>query len=113
MAAIAQKSNTTLIFDEVDSGIGGATAEVVGRLLKRLSRYNQVICVTHLAQVAAFADCHIEISKSVDNQQTFTQFQTLDENARIAELARMSGGINPDKKTLEHAQELRDSFKKH
>lgn len=101
--------NTTLIFDEVDSGIGGGTAEVVGRLLKTLSQYNQVICVTHLAQVAAFADQHIEINKSVKNNATFTQFHALNEAERIKELARMSGGLTPDKRTLEHAQELRDN----
>lgn len=109
VAGVATQTNTTLIFDEVDSGIGGATAEVVGRLLKTLSQYNQIICVTHLAQVAAFADRHIEISKSVKAGETFTQFHLLDEKAQIQELARMSGGINPDKKTQEHAKKLRDN----
>ncbi len=109
VAGAAAQRHTTLIFDEVDSGIGGATAEVVGRLLKTLSQFNQVICVTHLAQVAAFADRHIEISKSVKNNATFTHFQRLDDEQRLQELARMSGGINPDKKTLAHAQELRNN----
>lgn len=109
VASVAKQTNTTLIFDEVDSGIGGATAEVVGRLLKTLSQYNQVICVTHLAQVAAFADQHIEISKFVKDGETFTQFHLLDDKTRIDELARMSGGINPDKKTQEHAKRLRDN----
>lgn len=107
VAGVINQSDVTLIFDEVDSGIGGATAEVVGRLLKTLSQYNQVICVTHLAQVAAFADQHVKIEKKVRSGQTFTQFNILDEKKRIEELARMSGGIEMDKKTLEHAQNMR------
>ncbi len=109
VASVANKSDATLIFDEVDSGIGGATAEVVGRLLKTLSQYNQVICVTHLAQVAAFADQHIKISKQVIDEETFTDFHILTDKERIDELARMSGGIKKDKKTLEHAKNLFDN----
>lgn len=109
VASVAQKSDATLIFDEVDSGVGGATAEVIGRLLKTLSQYNQVICVTHLAQVAAFADRHLKITKQVIDETTFTDFHALDDAERIAELARMSGGIQTDKKTTEHAQNLRDN----
>ncbi len=109
VASVRQKTEATLIFDEVDSGVGGATAEVVGRLLKTLSQYNQVICVTHLAQVAAFADNHIKISKSVKHNETFTQFTTLTDTARIDELARMSGGLQLDKKTREHAQNMRQN----
>ncbi len=107
VASVAQKSDATLIFDEVDSGVGGATAEVIGRLLKTLAQYNQIICVTHLAQVAAFADNHIKINKHVKAGQTFTSFEYLDENTRLDELARMSGGIKMDKKTQEHAKNLR------
>ncbi len=109
VAGVKQKTGATLIFDEVDSGVGGATAEVVGRLLKTLSQYNQVICVTHLPQVAAFADTHIKISKSVKDNKTFTQFTTLGDTARIDELARMSGGLQLDKKTREHAQNMRQN----
>ncbi len=109
VASVTSHKETTLIFDEVDSGIGGATAEVVGRLLKTLAQYNQVICVTHLAQVAAFADQHIKIHKTVENGKTFTQFECLDEQSRLEELARMSGGINPDKKTQDHAKNLRNN----
>lgn len=107
VASVSERSDMTLIFDEIDSGVGGATAEVVGRLLKTLAQYNQIICVTHLAQVAAFADHHIRISKASNQNETFTQFDVLDENARIQELARMSGGIELDKKTLAHASNIR------
>ncbi len=109
VASVASKSDATLIFDEIDSGVGGATAEVIGRLLKTLSQYNQIICVTHLAQVAAFADNHIKISKSVVDEQTFTDFHVLKNTARIEELARMSGGITMDEKTRQHAQNLLDN----
>lgn len=109
VASVADKSDATLIFDEVDSGIGGATAEVVGRLLKTLAQYNQIICVTHLAQVAAFADQHIQITKAVVDEETFTDFHILSGDERLEELARMSGGIKRDKKTLEHAQHLLDN----
>ena len=106
VASVAKKSDVTLIFDEVDSGVGGATAEVVGRLLKTLSKYNQIICVTHLPQVAAFADNHIKISKAVTEDKTVTDFTRLNQKERVEELARMSGGISMDKKTREHAQNL-------
>ncbi|MPV85458.1 DNA repair protein RecN [Ostreibacterium oceani] len=109
VASVSQKTDATLIFDEVDSGIGGATAEVVGRLLKTLAQYNQILCVTHLAQVAAYADNHILISKQVNDAMTTTHFAYLDEAQKIAELARMSGGIAMDEKTLEHAQHLRQN----
>lgn len=109
VAAIRHKTEATLIFDEVDSGIGGATAEVVGRLLKTLAQYNQIICVTHLAQVAAFADRHIKISKQVADNSTFTQFTVLHEATRLDELARMSGGLQLGEKTREHAQNMREN----
>lgn len=109
VASVSNQTDTTLIFDEVDSGVGGATAEVVGQLLKTLSQYHQIICVTHLAQVAAFADCHIKISKSVVDGETFTDFQSLNPSQRVDELARMSGGIKRDKKTQQHAQNLLDN----
>ncbi len=106
VASVTENTDTTLIFDEVDSGIGGATAEVVGRLLCRLSRYNQVICVTHLAQVAAYADYHLFIDKTIENNETFTHFSPLDKIQRATEIARMSGGINQDAETLKHAKNL-------
>lgn len=106
VASISQNTDTTLIFDEVDSGIGGATAEVVGRLLAKLARYNQIICVTHLPQVAAYADHHIFISKRIENKATFTEFKPLAQTQQVLEIARMSGGINMDKQTQQHAENL-------
>ena len=82
----------TLIFDEVDTGISGAAAQKVGKKLKQVSKGRQIICVTHLAQVAAFADNHLLISKATDNERTFTSVTSLDKEGRICELARIMGG---------------------
>ncbi len=96
----------TLIFDEVDSGIGGGTAEVVGRLLRELGSVNQVLCVTHLPQVAAQAHHHLVVSKSTDGENTRTAITTLDAARRVQEVARMLGGVQVTEQTLRHAQEM-------
>lgn len=82
----------TLIFDEVDTGISGAAAQKVGKKLKQASKGRQIICVTHLAQVAAFADNHLLISKATEKGKTFTSVISLDEEGKICELARIMGG---------------------
>lgn len=90
---LADKDNVdTLIFDEVDTGISGFAAQKVGRKLLQVSRGRQIVCVTHLAQVAAFADNHMLISKNSENGKTFTSVASLDEQGRIDELARIMGG---------------------
>src|SRR5690625_4233344 len=96
----------TLIFDEVDTGIGGAVAEVVGRLLAQLGERHQVLCVTHLAQVAARAGHHFEVSKKTQDDHTISTITALDEPQRIDELARMLGGIEITPTTREHAREM-------
>ena len=96
----------TLIFDEVDVGIGGATAEVVGRLLSKLGESGQVICVTHQPQVAARADNHLIVSKSSDPDTTDSKIVVLSKEARIQEIARMLGGIDISERTLAHAEEM-------
>ncbi len=94
---LADKDNVdTLIFDEVDTGISGSAAQKVGKKLKQVSGGRQIICVTHLAQVAAFADNHLLISKSTENGRTFTSVESLDEDGRINELARIMGGTMTD-----------------
>ena len=97
----------TLIFDEVDSGIGGGVAEVVGRLLKRLGSDHQVLCVTHLPQVASQANQHFQVSKagSADGK-TVSKIEPLDAKARVEEVARMLGGIEITATTRKHAREL-------
>jgi DNA repair protein RecN (Recombination protein N) len=97
---------STLVFDEVDAGIGGAEAEVVGSRLKALSKSFQVLCITHLPQIAAFADTHIKISKRIEKGRTDIYIESLDGRAREREIARMLGGIEITQKTLEHAREV-------
>ncbi len=96
----------TLIFDEVDAGIGGSVAEMVGQKLSVLSRHHQVICITHLPQIAKFGIHHFNVSKSVAKGRTRTVITTLTQNQRIEEIARMLGGAEITKATLDHAREL-------
>ena len=96
----------TLIFDEVDVGIGGGVAEIVGRLLNRLGETRQVLCVTHLPQVAAQGHHHLQVNKSSNGKGTRTGITQLDENQRVEEIARMLGGVEITDQTLAHAQEM-------
>jgi DNA repair protein RecN (Recombination protein N) len=96
----------TMVFDEVDSGVGGGVAEMVGRRLAEVSRDRQVLCVTHLPQVASLADHHIRISKVTDGKLTRTGAYVLGREERIDELARMLGGVEITAKTREHAAEM-------
>ena len=102
----------TLIFDEVDSGIGGAVAEVVGRLLRRLGQPRQVHCVTHLPQVAACANNQWLVQKETLNAVTTSSLKPHSEEARIREIARMAGGLQITDATLKAAQELIESAKR-
>lgn len=105
---LAEGSGTgTFVFDEVDSGVGGAVAIEIGRRLARLSRHAQVIVVTHLAQVAAFADRHLVVRKASDGQVTTSGVHQLDDDERVAELARMMAGLDDSDTALAHARELR------
>ncbi len=96
----------TLIFDEVDVGVGGRVAEIVGQMLHRLGRERQVLCVTHLPQVAARADWQWSISKEECNGETLSRVRLLDEAARVEEIARMLGGVEITRTTREHASEM-------
>jgi DNA repair protein RecN (Recombination protein N) len=98
----------TLIFDEVDTGIGGAVAEVVGRQLRRLGRERQVMCVTHLPQVAAQAHQHLRVSKQASESLVLTQVSRLEDRERVEEVARMLGGIEITEQSLRHAEEMLD-----
>lgn len=96
----------TLIFDEVDSGIGGRVAEIVGQRLKQLGKHYQVLCVTHLPQVAAMADQQWQVSKSVEANQTYSHITPLTAPQRIEEIARMLGGATITDTTRQHAAEM-------
>ena len=99
----------TIVFDEVDAGIGGGTAEVVGRKLSELAGHHQVICITHLPQIAKFGQHHFSISKHVTNGRTVTAIQPLNKKDRYREIARMLGGEEITQTTLDHARELLDN----
>lgn len=106
----AQTSNIpTLVFDEVDVGIGGGVAEVVGNLLRQLGQTGQIFCVTHLAQVAAKGNTHLLASKSVSKTTATTVITALDNKGRTAELARMMGGIDVTDSSIAHATEMLES----
>ena len=96
----------TLLFDEVDAGIGGGVAEVVGKKLKEVAAEHQVICVTHLPQIAALADSHYVVRKEVTRGRTTTKVKKLKDNERVEEIARMLGGLKITDKTLRHAEEM-------
>ncbi len=96
----------TMVFDEIDSGVGGGVAEMVGRRLQELGANRQVLCVTHLPQVASLADQHFRISKVSDGKSTRTRVHVLGKEERIEELARMLGGVDITRKTLDHAAEM-------
>jgi len=96
----------TFIFDEVDAGVGGAAAIEIGRRLARLSRTAQVIVVTHLAQVAAFATNHLRVTKDSDGAVTASSVHQLDGEERISEMARLLSGLPDSESGLTHAREL-------
>ncbi len=96
----------TIVFDEVDAGIGGGVAEIVGHKLSSLARHHQIICITHLPQIARFGDHHFRISKDIVSGRTRTRIEPLDDNARVDEIARMLGGMHITAKTLAHAREM-------
>ncbi|VEN75383.1 DNA repair protein RecN [Candidatus Desulfarcum epimagneticum] len=100
------ESLETVVFDEVDAGIGGEVAEVVGKKLLSLSTRHQVICITHLPQIARFADAHFRISKHVEDGRTLARIRPLDSGERLREVARMLGGEKITEATLEHAREM-------
>ncbi len=100
------KGVPTLIFDEVDVGIGGGTAEIVGQKMRALGENRQVLCVTHLAQVASLGHHHMQVRKESEKDETRTQIKQLDQNGRVEEIARMLGGLKITDQTRAHAKEM-------
>jgi DNA repair protein RecN (Recombination protein N) len=109
VAALGLDTIGTMVFDEVDSGIGGAVAEVVGQKLRALGARCQVLCVTHLPQVAAQGQQHLRVSKSSDGDSTETRIESLAGVSRREEVARMLGGIEITRETLAHAKQMLES----
>ncbi|MEY3359306.1 MAG: repair protein RecN [Pseudomonadota bacterium] len=108
VATLGLDPTPTMVFDEVDAGIGGAVAEVVGQKLRALGKGCQVLCVTHLAQVASLGHQHLRVAKQSDGASTESQVQTLDGDARVQEIARMMGGKTLTAQTLAHAAAMLD-----
>jgi DNA repair protein RecN (Recombination protein N) len=105
--ALASRTNIpTLIFDEVDTGLSGATAEKIGKLLRKLGESYQVFCVTHQAQVAACGHHHLFVEKYFIEKSTHTHLRLLNTNEKTTEIARLLGGEKITEKTLEHAKEV-------
>jgi len=96
----------TIIFDEVDSGIGGATAEDVGKKLKGVAKHHQILCIRHLPQIACYGDRHYHVVKTVSGERTIASVDVLSDKERLDEIARMLGGTELTKKTKEHAREM-------
>lgn len=96
----------TLVFDEVDAGLGGAAAEVIGEKLAQVAKTHQVICITHLPQIACFGRMHFLVSKSSDNDVTSAQVKVLSKTERIDEITRMMAGVEVTKRAREHAREM-------
>jgi len=95
-----------LVFDEIDAGIGGRVAEAVGHKLKEIGKKRQVLCITHLPQIAALGDSHYVVSKQENKGRTITNVQQLDQKQRVDELARMLGGSKITETTIKHAREM-------
>ena len=104
--AKAQADRKAVVFDEIDTGIGGRVAEAVGRKLKQLSKTQQVLCVTHQPQVAALADRHFLVNKEMGRSRTEISVAELDENERVEELARMLAGQTITESARTHAREM-------
>lgn len=102
----------TLVFDEIDTGISGIAAQIVGEKLSFIAKKKQIICITHLPQIAANADTHYCIEKKTSNERTFTVISRLDDNQRKDEIARLIAGSNITEKTMEHASEIIELAKK-
>ena len=109
VAALGLDDIGCMVFDEVDSGIGGAVAEVVGQKLRGLGAKRQVLCVTHLPQVAAQGHSHLRVIKSNDGNQTQIKIESLDGAARRDEIARMLGGVKITRETLAYAGQMLES----
>ncbi|HEU4600815.1 MAG TPA: DNA repair protein RecN [Steroidobacteraceae bacterium] len=108
VAAVQSNDASCLVFDEVDAGVGGGVAEIVGRQLRALGEHAQVLCVTHLPQVASQAHAHIKVTKLTDGRTTRTSLHPLSRDERVEEIARMLGGVDVTDKARQHAAEMLD-----
>jgi DNA repair protein RecN (Recombination protein N) len=96
----------TYVFDEIDAGVGGAVAQAIGQRLARAALNNQVLCITHLPQIAAYADAHFRVEKQIESGRTLTRVKRLTSEERVEELARMLGGARVTESARAHAKQL-------
>jgi len=113
MITATQGRIPTLIFDEVDSGVGGGIAEIVGKHLRALGESRQVFCITHLPQVASQAHYHMQVQKHSDGKETRTQIISLEQEQRVDEISRMLGGVEITPQTIEHAKDMLKRSQRH
>ena len=106
VATVSGNDVPTIVFDEIDAGIGGPTAEVVGNLLKKLGHSTQVLCVTHLPQIAAKGETQYLVAKKQNDEELLTVVEELSAEERIKEIARMLGGVQETKQSLSYAKTL-------
>jgi DNA repair protein RecN (Recombination protein N) len=106
-SVLAEKDHIPLlVFDEIDNGISGKVAQIVGKKIGELSRYHQIICITHLPQIAAFADSHYKVNKITDNTSTRIEIEMLEVEDRVKEIANLLGGVNLSKEAMDNASQL-------
>ena len=96
----------TVIYDEIDSGVSGKAASRIGEVLRQSAEGHQILCITHTAQIAALADCHLLIQKNITNERTYTEIHPLDENGRVEALARLISGDHVTELSLANAREM-------
>jgi DNA repair protein RecN (Recombination protein N) len=111
VSAGREDSAGTMVFDEIDTGLGGTTAKVVAECIAKVAKSKQVLCVTHLAQIACMADTHIQISKSDDGNRTVTEIKILDDKSRIGEIARMASGVE-NEVSIQNSKSMLSAAKK-
>ncbi len=102
----------TLIFDEIDTGISGRSAQIVGEKISKISKNHQVISISHLPQIAALADSHYVISKNINSKKAITKIERLSDEERVVEMARLLGGVDVTETTLKHAKEMIEMSKR-
>lgn len=102
---------SSMVFDEIDTGIGGRTAQMVAERIAQVAAYKQVLCITHLPQIACMADVHLYISKRVSGEQTSTEVRRLSPGEQVSEIARMASGVDVTAASLDNAREMLDNAK--
>ncbi|MBQ3870887.1 MAG: DNA repair protein RecN, partial [Clostridia bacterium] len=105
-SSLIKSGGVTSVYDEIDAGVSGATSERIGRKLREMSKKEQIICITHSAQIASLAQSHLKISKSEKDGRVESSVEVLDRDGRIKELSRIIGGVKITQKVIDTAEEM-------